>query len=56
MEINNLADAPAYEKKLKELEQLLAEKMREYNDFCDPEKSDWGYPNKLSYSDIIEMK
>lgn len=56
MEINNLADAPAYKERTEELYRLLAKEMREYNDFCDPDKSDWGYPNRLSYKKIMEMK
>jgi arylsulfatase A-like enzyme len=56
LEQNNLADAPAYSDKVKELTQLLHREMRDLDDFCDITKSGWGYPNKLSLNEIVEIK
>lgn len=36
-----------YQKALKELTSLLASAMKQNGDFCDPEKPDWGYPDRL---------
>ncbi|MDR0845097.1 MAG: sulfatase-like hydrolase/transferase, partial [Tannerella sp.] len=56
LEQNNLADAPAYSHKIDELTRLLAQDMRDLGDFCDLSKPGWGYPNKLSLKEIVEIK
>ncbi|MDR1675356.1 MAG: sulfatase-like hydrolase/transferase [Tannerella sp.] len=56
LEQNNLADAPAYKDKVKELTELLQREMLESGDFCDLSKPGWGYPDKLSLKEIVEIK
>ena len=45
-EINNLAENPAYKKRLEDLTTLLKEHMRKSDDFCDLDKPNWGLPEE----------
>jgi arylsulfatase A-like enzyme len=56
LEQNNLADAPAYRPKVDELTRLLSQEMRDLGDFCDLSKPGWGYPERLSLKEIVEIK
>jgi arylsulfatase A-like enzyme len=56
LEQNNLADAPAYAGKVEELTRLLNREMHLLGDFCDLTKPGWGYPEKLSFEDIIRIR
>ncbi|MDR1876836.1 MAG: sulfatase-like hydrolase/transferase [Flavobacteriaceae bacterium] len=56
LEQDNLADAPTYKAKVEELTLLLNREMRTLGDFCDLSKPGWGYPQKLPYSTILEMR
>ena len=47
-ELTDLSGKPSYAAKVKELNHLLASDMKDYHDFCDPAKPDWGYPEKLT--------
>jgi len=54
-ERDNLAGAPMYYDKVKELTQLLEKEMIAKNDFCDPLKLDWGYPRKLTWDEVMQI-
>lgn len=54
-ETDNLADAPAFQDKIKELTQLLETEMINKNDFCDPLKPNWGYPSKLTWDEAMQI-
>jgi arylsulfatase A-like enzyme len=56
LEIDNLAGSPDHQKKIEELTQLLDSEMIKLGDFCDLKKKGWGYPEKLSFRDIIKIK
>jgi hypothetical protein len=43
-EMNNLADDPSYEEKSAALITRLKKQMRQYDDFCDLDKPNWGLP------------
>lgn len=55
MEIRNIYYDPQYAKKRDELTKLLYKRMAEAGDFCDPSKSDWGYPTKLVHEQMIRI-
>ncbi|MGN6510856.1 MAG: sulfatase-like hydrolase/transferase [Chitinophaga sp.] len=55
LEKNNLADNKKYRKKMTALRKSLYAAMREYGDFCDPQKENWGYPGRLKWEDALRI-
>ncbi|WP_119080676.1 sulfatase-like hydrolase/transferase [Chitinophaga alhagiae] len=55
-ELHNLADEPLYRHKVSALRALLSASMKELNDFCDLDKAGWGYPGKMTWKEIINVR
>ena len=53
-ELNNLAEDKQYDNKLKEMELLLKEKMKDENDKADLSKPDWGVPIIKAWTDLAK--
>ncbi|CAL1518833.1 sulfatase-like hydrolase/transferase [Chitinophaga sp. MM2321] len=47
-ETHNLADEPQYQHKVKSMTSLLSGSMKQLGDFCDLDKTGWGYPVKMT--------
>ncbi|NIG55789.1 sulfatase-like hydrolase/transferase [Chitinophaga sp. Cy-1792] len=55
LEQHNLAAAPRYQQQVAAMRSKLFETMKFYNDFCDPTKPGWGYPEKLKWADALKI-
>jgi arylsulfatase A-like enzyme len=54
-EITDLSGKTSYASMQKELSDLLSNTMTDLNDFCDPQKPDWGHPKKWTYNEVIKF-
>jgi arylsulfatase A-like enzyme len=55
LEMHNLAGDKKYHQKVAAMRKLLYATMRQYGDFCDPAKENWGYPGRLKWEDALRI-
>ncbi|MFB6456835.1 sulfatase-like hydrolase/transferase [Chitinophaga sp. Hz27] len=55
LEMHNLANEPRYKQQVLTMRQQLYKEMAFYNDFCNPSKPGWGYPQKLKWTDALKI-
>lgn len=54
-EMNNLAQNPLYQAKIKEMTMSLDKRMKYLDDFCDLDKPDWGARVKWRYEEVLKL-
>jgi arylsulfatase A-like enzyme len=55
-ELRNLAYEREYQQQVQAMTALLSASMQQLNDFCDFAKAGWGYPAKMTWKEILNVR
>jgi arylsulfatase A-like enzyme len=55
MELHDLSGDAQYRNKVTAMHTLLNKTMKQLNDFCDPDKPNWGYPQKWTAREVKDL-